>query len=90
MSIEQVESAILALRPEERRRLVLWLDEHRHDLFGADEEKDLLPEQKAEILARRQEYIDNPERFVRMDERSLEEMFARIRHHVAARVSSAD
>ena len=91
MSIEQVESAILALRPDERRRLVVWLDEHRHDLFGADEEtKDLLPEQKAEILTRRQEYIDNPERFVRMDERTLEEMFARIRHHVAARVSSAD
>ena len=88
MSVEQLESAILGLPPEERRRLVAWLDEHRHELFGGvASEADLTEQQKAEIRRRRQEYRDHPELFIRMDGKSLEEMFARIRD-ACARVSS--
>ena len=39
MSIEQAEAAIRELTPEERRRLLLWLDEHRHELFGASDDR---------------------------------------------------
>src|SRR5205809_152144 len=35
VSVEQLESAILELSPEERRRLVAWLDDHRNELFSA-------------------------------------------------------
>ena len=89
MSVEQLESAILGLPPEERRRLVAWLDEHRHELFSGvvAPEADLTEQQKAEIRRRRQDYRDHPEKFIGMDEKSLEEMFARIRN-ACARVSS--
>ena len=74
MSIEQVESAILALSLEERRRLLVWFEEHQEDLFGAGAEaEDLTSEQKSELLRRRQEYTEHPERFSRMDEKSVEE-----------------
>ncbi len=90
MSIEQLESAILALTPQERRRLLVWFDDHRQDLFGRDAEaEDLSAEQKSEILRRRQEYTKHPEQFTRMDEKSLDQMFARLRGHVAARIPSA-
>jgi hypothetical protein len=89
MSIDQVESAILGLTPAERYRLLRWLDEHRQELFSLETEREeLTAEQEAEILRRRQEYQEHPQRFKRMDEQALDEMFARIRGHVAARLSS--
>ena len=89
MSVDQLEPAILGLSPEERRRLVAWLDEHRHELFSGAvaPEADLTDQQKAEIRRRRKEYRDHPEKFIGMDGKSLEEMFARIRN-ACARVSS--
>ncbi len=90
MSIEEVESAILEMGPEERHRLLVWFDQHREDLFGRGAAADdLSAGQKAEMLRRRQEYNEHPERFIRVNEQSLDEMFARIRRHVAARLSSA-
>ena len=89
MSVEQLESAILELSPEERRRLVAWLDDHRNELFSGAvaPEADLTEEQRVEIRRRRQEYREHPEQFIRVDERSLEEIFGRIRN-ACARVSS--
>ena len=90
MSIEQVESAILDLSPEQRRRLLVWFDEHREALFDENTASaELNDQQKAEILRRRQEYRGDSESFRRMDGKALDEMFARIRGHVAARLSSA-
>lgn len=88
MNIEQVEDAILALAPEERRQLLEWFDEHRHELFGAAESTELSEAQKAEVLRRRNDYVEHPERFIPMDDKSLDEMFARLRRHVTTRVSS--
>jgi hypothetical protein len=89
MNIDQVESAILSLGPEDRRQLLHWFERHRDALFGGEASaEDLSQEQKAEILRRRQEHTENPERFLRMDELGLNEMSARIRGHVAARFSS--
>ena len=62
MSIEQGESAIRQMSPEERRWLLLWLDEHRYELFAGSDE--VTEAQKDELLRRRQEYFEHPERFI--------------------------
>jgi hypothetical protein len=81
MTIEQVESAILELPLEQRRRLFFWFEQHSETLFTKEEE--LTDEQKNQILRRRQDYTEHPERFRLMDEKSLEAMFTRIHRHVA-------
>ena len=88
MSIEQVESAIREMPPEDRRRLLLWLDEHRYELFAGSDE--VTEAQKTEILRRRQEYFDQPERFTRVtNEQELDRFFEDIRREVQARLPSA-
>ena len=88
MSVEQVESAILNLRPEERLQLITWLDAHRSELFGdASPAGEFSDEQLAEIRRRRAEYRERRERFIPMDKQSLQAMFDRIRD-ACARVSS--
>ena len=85
MSIEQVESAIREMPPEERRRLLLWLDAHRYELFAGSEE--VTEAQKTELLRRRQEYFDHPERFIRVtNEQELDRFFEDIRRDVQARL----
>ena len=88
MSMEQIESAIKAMPPEERAQFADWFDAHRDELV-AGKDDDLSEAQKAELLARRREYDEHPERFARMDKQALDQMFGRIRKNVAARLSSA-
>ena len=84
MSIEQVESAIREMPPEDRRRLLLWLDEHRYELFAGSDE--VTEAQKTEVLRRRQEYFDQPEQFRRVtNEQELDRFFEDIRREVQAR-----
>ena len=59
MSLEQLESAILALPSEERWRLAEWFEEHLGELLG-DSEEELSEEQKAEILRRREAFLTDP------------------------------
>jgi len=88
MSVEQVESAIREMPTEERRRLLLWLDEHRYELFAGSD--GVTEAQKAELLRRRQEYFDHPERFIRVtSEAELDRFFEDIRREVQARLPSA-
>ena len=88
MSIEQVEAAIREMPPEERRRLLLWLDEHRYELFADSD--DVTEAQKSELLRRRQEYFEHPERFLRVTtEAELDRFFEDIRREVQARLSPA-
>jgi len=62
MSLQQVESAILALTPEERQRLAVWFEEHRQELLGETEaDNDLTEEQRAEILRRRDFALAHPD-----------------------------
>ena len=73
---------------EERRRLLLWLDEHRYELF--EENDEVAEAQKAELLHRRQEYLDQPECFTRVtNEKELDGFFQDIRREVQARISPA-
>ena len=59
MSLEQLESAIVALPPEERWRLAQWFEEHLAAML--DETGDDLSEaQKAEILRRRDAFLADP------------------------------
>ena len=88
MSAEQIEATIEAMPVSERRKFVRWFDAHRDELLAADDFA-LSEAQKAELLQRRQEYDAHPERFVRMDKKSLGRMFNRVRKNVATRLSSA-
>lgn len=79
MSLDQLQSAIAALPPEERWRLAEWFEEHLAELLG-DTGADPSDEQKAEILRRREAFLANP---------SLAEPWEgtaeRIRQHLHAR-----
>ncbi len=59
MSLQQLESAILALPPEDRWRLAEWFEDHLSELLG-EREDDLSEDQKAEILRRRDAFLANP------------------------------
>jgi hypothetical protein len=91
MSVEQIEATIESMSASERKKFVRWFDNHRHELIGesAAAPDDLSEAQKAELLRRRREYDEHPERFVRMTKKSLDQMFNRVRKNVAARLSSA-
>jgi hypothetical protein len=60
VSLEQLESAILELTPDQRQRLAVWFEEHRRELLG-DEGDELSEDQKAEILRRRDQAMAHPE-----------------------------
>jgi putative addiction module component (TIGR02574 family) len=57
MSLEQLESAIVALPLEERLRLAEWFERHLDELVG---EAELSEEQKAEILRRHDAFLADP------------------------------
>jgi hypothetical protein len=61
MSLEQLESSILALKPEERKQFAQWFEEHRDKLIPADEDDELTPEQQTKILRRRDQALAHPE-----------------------------
>jgi hypothetical protein len=58
--LEQLETAIFELTPEERQRLAVWFEDHRRELLG-DEGDELSEDRKAEILRRRDQAIAHPE-----------------------------
>lgn len=60
MSLEQLEEAILGLKPDERQRLAVWFEENRRELLG-DELDELSKEHEAEITRRRDLVLAHPE-----------------------------
>lgn len=69
MSVEQLESAIRALPPEDRRRFVGWFDDHRHELI---DRREIERAQQREVLSRLQETDTNPETLEPFEESDLE------------------
>jgi hypothetical protein len=61
MSVEQIESRVLQLLPEDRRRFLNWLYEHEDELLG-DDDGEIHPEVQAEILRRRADALAHPEK----------------------------
>ncbi|MGV3757725.1 MAG: hypothetical protein ACO1QS_20275 [Verrucomicrobiota bacterium] len=86
MSLDQLEAALKQLPVIERRRFVDWVDDHRAELLDLDEVNEA---QKEELLRRRQEYEDHPEKFLQLNESELDGFFEGVRREVQARVSSA-
>lgn len=61
MSVEQIETSVLQLPPEDRRRFLNWLYEHEDELLG-DDDGEIHPEVQAEILRRREDALAHPEK----------------------------
>jgi hypothetical protein len=59
--LEQLESAILELTPQERQRLAVWFEENRRELLGDGDSDELTKEQQAEIVRRRDFALAHPE-----------------------------
>jgi hypothetical protein len=76
MSVEQIESQVLALPESERRRLFHWLDDHRYEILP--EEDDVSDDLKREILRRSVELRENPGLAEPVDD----DHFARIKRRV--------
>jgi hypothetical protein len=71
MSVEQLESAIKALPPEERERFAGWFDDHRHELIRR---REIDNAQQREVLARLEEARTNPDSLEPFEEKDLEQM----------------
>ena len=96
MSVEQLEERVRHLSQEELQRFAEWWEAYRESALlppptvheaPPDNESEAV---KQELLARRREYEEHPERFIRFkNEDELDRYFEEIRREVAARVSSA-
>ena len=72
MSIEQLEAAIRSLPAPERRRLVTWLDDHRHELIGTEGVGDIESSQRDEVLLRLAETDSEPGSLQPLEEADLD------------------
>jgi hypothetical protein len=77
MSVEQLESAIKALPPEERRQFVGWFDDHRHELI---QRKEVEAAQQREVLLRLNETNTKPGLLESFAETDLDRMFNEFAH----------
>ena len=59
MSVEQIETQVLALPEREQRQFLEWVDAHRHEILP--EETDVSEEMRREIFRRSKELHDNPD-----------------------------
>lgn len=61
MSVEQIEDTLLRLPPEERRRFARWFYENENEILEPQDNDDIGPELRGEILRRRDEALAHPE-----------------------------
>lgn len=86
MSVEQIESQVLALPEAERRRFLHWLDEHRQEILPGED--DVSDEVKREILRRSAELRANPGLAQLVDEQYFERMKRRVAHALTGKASA--
>ena len=96
MSLAEIESKVLELSEEERRQFADWFFQNQGKILppplddGGDEDGEMSEAIKAELLLRKQEYFDHPERFRRVKTKAeLKAYFDEVRDEVRARLSSA-
>ncbi len=77
MSVEQLESAIKALPPEERRRFAGWFDDHRHELI---QRKEVEAAQQQEVLFRLNETDAKPGTLEPFEEADVDRMIRDAAH----------
>ena len=91
MSIEQVESAIQALPPEERQQIARWFDDHRHELLKSQSEgsgEEVISSQQREVLSRLAETDASPARLEPFEEADLDRMIQDFAHARAKKPSA--
>ena len=84
MSVEQLESQVLALPLAERRAFTRWLDEHRDEI---EQPSVLLRVQESEVQRRLAEMEADPSLRVPFAEANVEQMFKKIMDERAAKTS---
>jgi len=72
MSVEQIESQVLALPIEERRKFTRWLDEHRDEI---EQPSALAAAQQQEIGLRLAETEADPDLRIPFKQSDVEQMF---------------
>lgn len=85
MSVEQLESQVLALPLAERRAFTRWLDEHRDEI---EQPSILVRAQEDEIRKRLAEMEADPTQRVPFAEADVEQMFKEIMDERTAKTSS--
>ena len=85
MSVEQLESQVLALPLAERRAFTRWLDEHRDEI---EQPSALANAQRSEVQQRLDEMEADPALRVPFAEAEVEQMFKEIMDERAAKTSS--
>jgi hypothetical protein len=85
MSLERLESQVLALPLEERRAFTRWLDEHREEI---EQPSVLVRAQEQEIRQRLAEMEADPTLRVRFAELDVEQMFKEIMDERTAKTSA--
>jgi hypothetical protein len=95
MSLAEVEQQVLQLSEEERRQFAAWFFQNQGKILpppldeGREEDGDVTEAMKAELLLRKQEYFDHPERFIRFNtDEELHAWFEEIAREGKARASS--
>ena len=85
MSVEQLESQVLALPLAERRAFTRWLDEHRDEI---EQPSALTHAQRSEVQKRLTEMEADPALRVPFAEADVKQMFKEIMDERAAKTSS--
>jgi hypothetical protein len=82
MSVHELQERLRQLPPEQLRQFADWWDSQRSRLLPQaprpEPDSGESATVRTEILRRKQDYVDHPERFVRLDEDGLRAMFDRI------------
>ena len=86
MSMEQLESQVLALPLAERRAFTRWLDEHRDQI---EQPSALVRAQETEVRQRLAEMENDPAQRVPFAEADVEQMFKEIMDERSAKASSS-
>lgn len=84
MSVEQLESQVLALPLAERRAFTRWLDEHRDEI---EQPSVLVSAQESEVRQRLVEMEADPSLRIPFAESDVEQMFKEIMDERAAKTS---
>jgi hypothetical protein len=86
MSVEQIESQVLALPIEERRKFTRWLDEHRDEI---EQPSALAAAQQQEIGLRLAEMEADPDLRIPFKQSDVEQMFREFADARAQKTSSS-
>ena len=60
MSVDQLEAKLMELPTDQRREFARWFYDHEFEITEAEDDADISPESKAELLRRIQEFKANP------------------------------